>query len=167
MRGFRIRKGAGGGFVTASPTLLIELLQEVATAPASIKFWSNELITSAGGGATSSNEYQHDAGVESAVFNALFDRMQSALLALPTEEPRGSEDIYGLDTQIMLMDDSNPAAAERGLLWANQFPEGCAHNQSSCARATEAHKQAFANVIKDATDTLTRVVRDNKSCGIV
>jgi hypothetical protein len=52
----------------------------------------------------------------------VIDELHSILKQLPTEQPPGSEDIYGLDTSIAWQSDD--------LEWCNGGPQGCGGGES-------------------------------------
>jgi hypothetical protein len=70
--------------------------------------------------------------------NALVDELHGILKELPTEQPPGSEDIYGLNTSIMWGDD--------GFQWQNGGPQGCGGG-SSMVKATEVEKEKFKRAV--------------------
>lgn len=59
--------------------------------------------------------------------------------SIPTEQPPGSEDIYGLDTSIMWGSDD--------LEWMNGGPQGCGGG-SSFVQATEEEKAKFKRAVE-------------------
>jgi hypothetical protein len=70
--------------------------------------------------------------------NSLVDELHGILKELPTEQPPGSEDIYGLNTSIMWGDD--------GFQWQNGGPQGCGGG-SSMIQATEEQKEKFKRAV--------------------
>ena len=70
----------------------------------------------------------------------LVEELQSILRELPTEDPPGSEDIYGLNTSIMWGSD--------GFEWANMCPQGC--GGSSIKQATDEQKAKFKRALEIA-----------------
>ena len=68
------------------------------------------------------------------------EELQSILKSIPTEEPKGSEDIYGLDTSIMWGSDD--------LVWENTGAQGC--GGISTVKATAEHKAKFKRALEIA-----------------
>jgi hypothetical protein len=75
----------------------------------------------------------------------LVTELESILKKLPTEQPPGSEDIYGLNTGIFW--------GSNDLQWANGGPEGCGGGTSS-VQATAEEKEKF----KRAVDIVKQLV---------
>ncbi|KAF8604832.1 hypothetical protein BDV93DRAFT_522156 [Ceratobasidium sp. AG-I] len=76
----------------------------------------------------------------------LVQELHSILKELPTEQPPGSEDIYGLDTSIMWGSDD--------LEWANGGPSGCGGGQSE-VQPTADQKAKFKRavaIVSELTD---------------
>lgn len=71
--------------------------------------------------------------------NKLVDELHGILKELPTEDPKGSEDIYGMDTSIMWGSDD--------LEWINGGPAGCVRGQSS-VKASEDDKKKFKRAVE-------------------
>jgi hypothetical protein len=61
------------------------------------------------------------------------------LQSIPTEDPPGSEDIYGMDTSI--------AWGSEGFEWINRAPGGCGHVPSK-VQPTEDDKAKFKRAVK-------------------
>jgi len=72
--------------------------------------------------------------------DALIKELQSILKSIPTEEPRGSEDIYGLGIGIMWGSDD--------FVWQNVGPEGC--GGKSDVQATDEDKKKFKRALEIA-----------------
>lgn len=72
--------------------------------------------------------------------DALVEQLQSILKTLPTEDPKGSEDIYGLDTSIMWGSDN--------FVWENAGAQGC--GTSSTVKATDKDKAQFKKALEIA-----------------
>jgi len=79
----------------------------------------------------------------------LVDELHGILKELPTEQPPGSEDIYGLDTSIAWGSDD--------LEWYNGGPQGCGGGHSA-VQATDEQKAKF----KRAVEIVTTLVGDAK-----
>ncbi|CAE6433244.1 unnamed protein product [Rhizoctonia solani] len=71
--------------------------------------------------------------------NALIDELHSILKQIPTEQPPGSEDIYGLNTSIMWGSDD--------LEWVNGGPQGCGGGTSE-VQPTEEQKAKFKRAVE-------------------
>lgn len=69
----------------------------------------------------------------------LIDELHNILKEIPTEQPAGSEDIYGLDTGIFWESDD--------LTWINGGPQGCGGGESS-VKPTEAQKLKFKRAVE-------------------
>ncbi|KAI8149526.1 hypothetical protein BJV82DRAFT_662822 [Fennellomyces sp. T-0311] len=69
----------------------------------------------------------------------LLQTVKAQLQELPTEDPVGSEDIYGLDTSILFYAD--------GFQWGNGGREGCVGGEST-RQATDEQKQTFAALVE-------------------
>ncbi|KAG8940201.1 hypothetical protein FRC04_005488 [Tulasnella sp. 424] len=65
--------------------------------------------------------------------------LESILSKLPTEQPPGSEDIYGMNIGIMYASDN--------LEWVNGGPQGCGGGRST-VHATEKQKQQFKRAVE-------------------
>ncbi|KIO25547.1 hypothetical protein M407DRAFT_75600 [Tulasnella calospora MUT 4182] len=72
--------------------------------------------------------------------------LESILKGLPTEQPPGSEDIYGMDIGIMYGSDN--------LEWANGGPQGCSGGTSHVQPTEEQRKQfkRAVEIIKGLTE---------------
>lgn len=71
----------------------------------------------------------------------LVDELHSILKELPTEQPPGSEDIYGQDTSI--------AWGSEDLEWMNGGPAGCGGSPgSSTVQATDDDKKKFKRAVE-------------------
>ncbi|EIN14219.1 hypothetical protein PUNSTDRAFT_59646, partial [Punctularia strigosozonata HHB-11173 SS5] len=69
---------------------------------------------------------------------ALVEELHDILKNLPTEQPPGSEDIYGFDTSI--------AWGSEDLMWCNGSPQGCGGGQSE-VQVTEEQKASFRRAV--------------------
>ncbi len=67
------------------------------------------------------------------------EELHEILKDLPTEQPPGSEDIYGLDTGIVWGSDD--------LEWSNGGPQGCSGGNSS-VQATGEDKKRFERAVE-------------------
>ncbi|EPQ50307.1 hypothetical protein GLOTRDRAFT_82427 [Gloeophyllum trabeum ATCC 11539] len=80
---------------------------------------------------------------------ALLDELHAILKDLPTEQPPGSEDIYGLDTSI--------AWGSADLEWCNGGPQGCGGGHSE-VQPTDEQKAKF----RRAVDIVNQLVGEAK-----
>ncbi|KAJ7153919.1 hypothetical protein C8R43DRAFT_1001510 [Mycena crocata] len=69
----------------------------------------------------------------------LIDELHTILKSIPTEDPPGSEDIYGLDTSIMWGSDD--------LQWQNGGPQGCSGG-TSMVKASDEDKAKFKRAVE-------------------
>ena len=81
--------------------------------------------------------------------DSLIAELRSILKELPTEQPPGSEDIYGMDTSIMWADGE--------LQWVNGGPQGCSGGPgSSSVQASKEEKARFARAVEIVEELLKR-----------
>ncbi|KAL1718914.1 hypothetical protein EV715DRAFT_252133 [Schizophyllum commune] len=83
---------------------------------------------------------------EDAHTTQLLDELHGILKSIPTEQPPGSEDIYGLDTSIAWGSDD--------LMWCNGGPSGCGGGESY-VKPTEEEKAKFkraVEIVKELVD---------------
>lgn len=66
------------------------------------------------------------------------EQIKNQLQQLPTEEPVGSQDIYGQDVSISFFSDD--------FQWSNGGPEGCSQGESS-TQATPEQKEKFKELV--------------------
>jgi hypothetical protein len=71
----------------------------------------------------------------------LVDELEGILKSIPTEQPPGSEDIYGLDTSI--------AWANQEFEWYNGGPQGCGGGESF-VKPTEEDRAKFKRAVEIA-----------------
>lgn len=69
--------------------------------------------------------------------DALVEELQSILKTIPTEVPKGSEDIYGLDVSVMWGSDD--------FVWENAGAQGC--GGFSTVKATDEDKEKFKKAL--------------------
>ncbi|GAO46149.1 hypothetical protein G7K_0387-t2 [Saitoella complicata NRRL Y-17804] len=103
----RLQEGICGGIKPATPRLLLEITSPGEGAP-SIKSSERKQGTKV--------FKEQSAEVSAEQINGLASELKEVLAGLPTEKPRGAEDIYGLDTSIFFGSDE--------LEWRNGGPEG-------------------------------------------
>ncbi|KAL6912566.1 hypothetical protein FSST1_010326 [Fusarium sambucinum] len=123
---FRLQHGITGGFAPPTPDLIIEITGD----GGSLQINVNEGVECRD--STSKTETV-------ATYEALVDELHGIVKELPTEEPTGSEDIYGFDTGIVWGSDD--------LEWRNGGPQGCSGGSSS-VEASEDQKQQFSRAIE-------------------
>ncbi|THV08012.1 hypothetical protein K435DRAFT_709274 [Dendrothele bispora CBS 962.96] len=70
---------------------------------------------------------------------ALVDELHEILKSIPTEQPPGSEDIYGMDISI--------AWGSEDLMWCNGGPQGCGGGTSS-VKASDDDKAKFKRAVE-------------------
>jgi hypothetical protein len=87
--------------------------------------------------------------ISSAETFALVNQLHDILESLPTEQPPGSEDIYGLDTSITWGSDD--------LMWMNGGPEGCGGGKS-IVQATDEEKEKFKKAVSIVDELVKRGV---------
>ncbi|KAF4465080.1 hypothetical protein FALBO_8083 [Fusarium albosuccineum] len=121
----RLQKGITGGFAPPTPSLI--------------------LIISADGSDTLKILEQRpgdtdkpEKTVATADYEGLIDELRGILKELPTEQPPGSEDIYGLDTGIAWAGNDDD-----GWVWTNGGPQGCVGGESF-VQASADQKAQFA-----------------------
>jgi len=96
---------------------------------------------------SSSNLAQTSVPKDASV-DALVKELQSILKTIPTEDPVGSEDIYGLGISIMWGSDD--------LEWRNFGPQGC--GGLSTVQATDEHKAKFKRAVDIAEELVAKGV---------
>ncbi|KAL1936088.1 hypothetical protein VTP01DRAFT_222 [Rhizomucor pusillus] len=125
-----VREGIAGGFVGPTVKQVVEIRGDGG---------SGATILYADLKPDSKNDYFTQTGVVSTEQIAtLFSTVKEQLQQLPTEEPVGSQDIYGLDTSIMFYTND--------FQWRNGGPEGCTGGESS-RQPTPEQKQIFAALV--------------------
>ncbi|KAI8096048.1 hypothetical protein BDF21DRAFT_458288 [Thamnidium elegans] len=77
-------------------------------------------------------------GVSSEQLNSFLELLKQELQALPTEEPQGSEDIYGQDISLSFFSDD--------FQWSNGGPEGCTQGESK-QQASPEQKEKFKELV--------------------
>lgn len=77
----------------------------------------------------------------------LVDELHDILKTLPTEQPPGSEDIYGLDTSIAWGSDD--------LMWMNGGPQGCGGGTSS-VQASNEEKAKFRRAVDIVNELVSK-----------
>ncbi|KAI9473751.1 MAG: hypothetical protein EXX96DRAFT_487566 [Benjaminiella poitrasii] len=69
---------------------------------------------------------------------SILDTLKQQLQTLPTEEPTGSEDIYGQDISLSFFSDD--------FQWSNGGSEGCSQGESA-VKATPEEKEKFKELV--------------------
>ncbi|SAM06450.1 hypothetical protein [Absidia glauca] len=130
-----LREGITGGFVGPTVKQVVEIRGDDAGAS----------ILHANLKAASKSDYTTQTGsLQSDQVQSLAASLKEALAQLPTEQPPGSEDIYGLDTGISFMSDD--------FQWQNGGPEGCGSGKSE-VQASPEQKRAFQAVVQSLVGT--------------
>ncbi|KAG2196719.1 hypothetical protein INT47_009629 [Mucor saturninus] len=78
-------------------------------------------------------------GVSAEQLSSLLDLLKQELQALPTEDPVGSEDIYGQDISLSFFSDD--------FQWSNGGPEGCSQGEST-TKASDEQKEKFKEIVQ-------------------
>ena len=129
----RSHSGIVGGFAPPEPTSVKSVAYTVGT--------DSLQITSSS--SPSSNlapiTVQKDGSVD-----VLVEELQSILKSIPTENPPGSEDIYGMDTSIMWGSTQDGNQFE----WNNAGAQGCGGGSS--VQATDEQKAKFKRALEIA-----------------
>ncbi|KAG2203529.1 hypothetical protein INT46_011434 [Mucor plumbeus] len=124
-----LREGVVGGFVGPTLRQMVDIKGDNSGATimqATLKPESkNDYHTLAGG-----------ASIEEV--SSLLDTLKQQLQSLPTEEPVGSEDIYGQDISLSFFSDD--------FQWSNGGPDGCAQGESQ-TQATPEQKEKFKELV--------------------
>ncbi|KAJ3179052.1 hypothetical protein HDU85_005007 [Gaertneriomyces sp. JEL0708] len=120
----RLQKGITGGFAPPTPNQVITVHRSDGANEMEISHHKRE----------SGTPHLQSLGTKSAPVNeghkaALIAELESLLKDLPQEDPRGSEDIYGLDTGIFWQ--------SADFQWANAAPEGCDRGHSEVQPSEE------------------------------
>ncbi|KAL9540174.1 hypothetical protein PS6_010884 [Mucor atramentarius] len=87
----------------------------------------------------SKNDYHTQSGGASIEeLSSLLDTLKQQLQELPTEQPIGSQDIYGQDISLSFFSDD--------FQWSNGGPEGCSQGESQ-VQATPEQKEKFKELV--------------------
>lgn len=124
----QLSPGASGGFAPPEPTAVKSVVYAAGTN-------SLQITSSSSPSNLSQASVPKDASVD-----VLVEELQSILKSIPTEDPPGSGDIYGLNTSIMWGSD--------GFEWRNTVPEGC--GGYSDVQATDEQKAKFKRALEIA-----------------
>ncbi|KAI8974051.1 hypothetical protein BDB01DRAFT_807343 [Pilobolus umbonatus] len=126
-----LRQGITGGFAGPVSTQVVDIEGDQ----------SGATIMNATLKPKSRNDYHTMSGASS--FDEvvpLLMNLKEILSTLPTEEPVGSEDIYGQNISISFFTDD--------FQWSNGGPEGCSADGKSSVQATEADKAKFKQLVE-------------------
>ncbi|KAG0166392.1 hypothetical protein DFQ28_007262 [Apophysomyces sp. BC1034] len=125
-----LREGITGGIVAPTIKQVIEIRGDGTNADIRHSMLKSESKTDylVQGGSLSTQEIQD-----------VLVNLKQQLQQLPTEEPAGSEDIYGQDISIALLTDD--------FQWQNGGPEGCVGGESS-RQATPEQKLKFKALVE-------------------
>ncbi|KAF8809433.1 hypothetical protein BYT27DRAFT_7162799 [Phlegmacium glaucopus] len=124
----RLQTGITGGFAPPTPSAIHTITQPLNT---------NFLTIASSVGTQDiapkhiSSEDEHTA--------SLVDELYDILKTIPTEDPPGSQDIYGLDTSI--------AWGSEDLQWMNGGPQGCGGGIST-VQPTQGDKAKFKRAVE-------------------
>ncbi|KAI0089425.1 hypothetical protein BDY19DRAFT_942315 [Irpex rosettiformis] len=140
----RLQKGIAGGFAPPTPSAILT----VTGTPDK----SDLAITAAfrpDGTPTLQDALPKSLSKSNPGVDALVSELHDILKSLPTEQPPGSEDIYGLDTSI--------AFGSADLEWCNGGPQGCGGGKSF-VQASDEQKTKF----RRAVDIVNQLVGEAK-----
>ncbi|GFF38429.1 hypothetical protein IFM58399_05232 [Aspergillus lentulus] len=126
----KLQRGITGGPQPQNPSFICTLYKDPDADDSQVYVQQTEPATT---GSQESSKTINESDV-----NVLVEELYSILKKLPTEEPPGSEDIYGLDTSIMWESDD--------LRWWNGGPSGCEGGESS-VRPTAEQKTMFKRAV--------------------
>ncbi|KAG5642287.1 hypothetical protein DXG03_003064 [Asterophora parasitica] len=141
---FRLQKGIVGGFAPPTPDH-IHTVTKAASNP-------SLLIASAvrpSGTPALQDAAPKSLAADHADASALVEELHSILKELPTEQPPGSEDIYGLNTSI--------AWGSEDLEWYNGGPQGCGGGTSE-VQPTEEQKAKFRRAVEIVNELVEKGV---------
>ncbi|QRW13115.1 hypothetical protein RhiLY_12114 [Ceratobasidium sp. AG-Ba] len=133
----RLQHGITGGFAPPTPNA-IHMLSRSSDLPSKLFVQSQvrpsgeSSLAPFGEKELSVDEHDH-----------LVTELHSILKELPTEQPPGSEDIYGMDTSIMW--------GSEDLEWKNGGPQGCGGGQSE-VQPTDEQKAKFKRAVDIVTE---------------
>lgn len=134
--------GITGGFAPPTPSAIYTI-----TGAPSQPSWSITAAVRPDGTPSLGDEERKTLAATDATATALVGELHDILKGLPTEQPPGSEDIYGLDTGIAFGSDD--------LMWMNGGPAGCGGGTST-VQATEEQKVQFKRAVKIVQELVER-----------
>jgi len=143
----RIQKGITGGFAPPTPSYIATITRPLNSSSLNIEHASRQDGT-ANLGSFAPKTLGNDAEVNQASAEKLVDELHDILKSLPTEQPPGSEDIYGLDTSIFWGSDD--------LTWVNGGMGGgggvTGQPGSSTVQPTTEQKAQFKRAVEIVQD---------------
>ncbi|KAF5373050.1 hypothetical protein D9758_001523 [Tetrapyrgos nigripes] len=129
----RLQKGITGGFAPPTPNAIFTVTRPKDQDSLNITSAVRETGTPSLQGAAPKSLKQDDDNTK------LVDELHEILKSIPTEQPPGSEDIYGMDTSI--------AWGSEDLQWCNGGPSGCGGGTSS-VKASDEDKVKFKRAVE-------------------
>ncbi|KAF7300790.1 hypothetical protein MKEN_01304500 [Mycena kentingensis (nom. inval.)] len=132
----RLQRGITGGFAPPTPSALFTVTQTPGAPSLAITSATREDGTPSLQEALPKSLTSDDATAE------LVDELYLILKSIPTEQPPGSEDIYGMDTSIWWFSE--------GFEWCNGGPAGCGGGTST-VQATGDDKAKFRRAVEIVT----------------
>ncbi|KAF7343131.1 hypothetical protein MVEN_01743500 [Mycena venus] len=127
-----LQHGIKGGFAPPTPNAVYTLTQVAGQSSLAITAAVRESGTPSLQEAAPKSLGDGDA-------SALVDELYGILKTIPMEDPKGSEDIYGLDTSIMW--------GSEDLEWMNGGPQGCGSG-TSMVQPTDEDKAKFKRAVE-------------------
>ncbi|KAJ6496345.1 hypothetical protein C8R45DRAFT_157621 [Mycena sanguinolenta] len=151
----RLQRGITGGFAPPTPSAIYTLTQS----PAQPNTIAVTLATRQDGqpldamseAAPKFLPSSSDSNYLGAEVSALVEELHAILKTLPLEDPRGSEDIYGMDTSIMW--------GSEDLEWCNGGPAGCSGGKSM-VQASKEEKDKFKRAVEIVGELVERAERE-------
>lgn len=134
--------GITGGFAPPTPSAIYTI-----TGTPSQPSWNITAAVRPDGTPSLQDEQRKTLAATDASATALVSELHAILKDLPTEQPPGSEDIYGLDTSIAFGSDD--------LMWMNGGPAGCGGG-TSAVQATAEEKTKFKRAVKIVQELIER-----------
>ncbi|EPT01889.1 hypothetical protein FOMPIDRAFT_1161101 [Fomitopsis schrenkii] len=138
----RLQHGITGGFAPPTPSAIYTI-----TGTPSQPSWNITAAVRPDGTPSLQDEQRKTLAATDASATALVSELHAILKDLPTEQPPGSEDIYGLDTSIAFGSDD--------LMWMNGGPAGCGGG-TSAVQATAEEKTKFKRAVKIVQELIER-----------
>ncbi|KAJ7135102.1 hypothetical protein C8R46DRAFT_1139487 [Mycena filopes] len=129
----RLQHGITGGFAPPTPNAIYTLTQPLNQTKLAITAAVRE------DGTRNLQEAAPKSVDHDDTTTALVDELHGILKSIPMEEPKGSEDIYGMDTSIAWGSDD--------LEWYNGGPQGCGGGNSA-VKATAEDKAKFKRAVE-------------------
>ncbi|KAI0699666.1 hypothetical protein BC835DRAFT_1267404 [Cytidiella melzeri] len=130
----RLQKGITGGFAPPTPSAILTVTGTPNKSDLHITAAHRADGTPTLQDALPKSLSKSQSGVDESI-----GELYTILRSLPTEEPAGSEDIYGLDTSIAFGSDD--------FMWQNGGPQGCGGGQST-VKASPEQKAKFKRAVE-------------------